>query len=304
MNPALRKAFGVCVTLVLVMVAGVAAYWMWHHYEVEPWTRDGKVRADVVRVAADVSGLVTEVLVHDNQVVVKGQPLFVVDAPRYRLAVAQAEAAIASARTGLAQAQREMKRDSALGDLVAGEQREQSRARVDSATAALEQTRAAADVARLNLRRTTVIASVNGTVTNLQLRPGDYMQAGSQAMALIDADSFHVDGYFEETKLPRIHIGDTVKVKLMGEDQLIDGRVESIAAGIDDRDRSSASNLLPSVNPTFNWVRLAQRVPVRVKLLHVPKDIRLIAGRTATVTVVEREAAAGKANDKLAGAAR
>lgn len=304
MNPALRKAFGVCVTLVLVMVAGVAAYWMWHHYEVEPWTRDGKVRADVVRVAADVSGLVTEVLVHDNQVVVKGQPLFVVDAPRYRLAVAQAEAAIASARTGLAQAQREMKRDSALGDLVAGEQREQSRARVDSAMAALEQARAAADVARLNLRRTTVIASVNGTVTNLQLRPGDYMQAGSQAMALIDADSFHVDGYFEETKLPRIHIGDTVKVKLMGEDQLIDGRVESIAAGIDDRDRSSASNLLPSVNPTFNWVRLAQRVPVRVKLLHVPKDIRLIAGRTATVTVVEREAAAGKANDKLAGAAR
>ena len=289
MTPALRNLVRISVTLVLVALAAWAALWMWHHYQEEPWTRDGRVRADVVRVAPDVAGLVTEVLVHDNQRVTKGQTLFVVDAPRYRLAVAQAEAAIASARATLLQAQREARRNDALGDLVAGEEREQGRARVESAVAALEQARASADVARLNLKRTTVTASVNGTVTNLQLRPGDYAQAGAQAMALVDEDSLHVDGYFEETKLPNIRIGDRVQVKLMGEKDVIEGRVESIAAGIDDRDRSSSSNLLPSVNPTFNWVRLAQRVPVRVKLLHVPKDIRLIAGRTATVTIIEPE---------------
>lgn len=287
MNPALRTALGVVITLIAVAAAIWAALWMWRHYEVDPWTRDGRVRADVVRVAADVSGLVTEVLVYDNQAVVKGQPLFVVDAPRYRLALAQAEAAIASAEANLAQARREAKRSDALGDLVAGEEREQAHAKVAADAAALDQARAAADVARLNLERTTVRATVNGTVTNLALRPGDFATAGGQTMALVDADSFRVDGYFEETKLPRIRIGDPVKVRLMGEDKLIDGRVESIAAGIDDRDRGLAANQLPSVNPTFNWVRLAQRVPVTVRLEHVPPGLRLIAGRTATVTVVE-----------------
>lgn len=288
MNPTLRNIVRVSITLLVVALAIIAAMWMWRHYQVEPWTRDGRVRADVVRVAPDVSGLVTEVLVQDNQPVKKGQTLFVVDAPRYRLAVAQSEAAIASARAALLQARREARRNDVLGDLVAGEEREQGRARVESAEAALAQAEAAANVARLNLTRTSVVASVNGTVTNLQLRPGDYVQAGGQAMALVDADSLHVDGYFEETKLPRIAIGDPVTIELMGEDRLIEGRVESIAAGIDDRDRTASSNLLPSVNPTFNWVRLAQRVPVRVKLLKVPKDIRLIAGRTATITVLPR----------------
>jgi multidrug resistance efflux pump len=289
MKPALRTALGGVITLIAVAAAVWAALWMWRHYEEDPWTRDGRVRADVVRVAADVSGLVTEVLVRDNQAVVRGQPLFVVDAPRYTLALAQAEAAVASAETSLAQARREARRSDVLRDLVAGEQREQAHARVAAGLAALEQARAAAAVARLNLERTTVRATVNGTVTNLTLRPGDFATAGGQAMALVDADSFRIDGYFEETKLPRIRLGDPVTVRLMGEDALIDGRVESIAAGIDDRDRGIAANQLPSVNPTFNWVRLAQRVPVTVRLVRVPAGIRLIAGRTATVTIVEHD---------------
>ncbi len=286
MNARLQMTARVGLTLILAALAVWGAQRMWTHYEVEPWTRDGRVRADIARVAPDVSGLVTAVLVRDNQRVVKGQPLFVVDAPRYQMAYAQANAVVASARTLVRQAAREARRNDVLGDLVAAEVREQGHARAASSIAALQQAEAAADIARLNLERTTVTASVNGNVTNLQMRPGDYVHAGTQAMALLDTDSLHVDGYFEETKLPRIHIGDRVEVRLMGEDALIKGQVDSIAAGIDDRERTAASNLLPSVNPTFNWVRLAQRVPVRIRLTHVPKGIRLVAGRTASVKVI------------------
>ncbi|MCH8685776.1 efflux RND transporter periplasmic adaptor subunit [Pedomonas mirosovicensis] len=302
MKSVLPYLLRVGVTLGVVAVAGVAVHAMWVHYEVEPWTRDGRVRADVVKVAADVSGLVTQVLVRDNQTVHRGDPLFVIDPARYHLALAEAEAAVATARANLNQARREAERSKALGDLVSREEREQSLAKVEVAEAALKQARAAVDAARLNLERTTIRATVNGTVTNLQLRPGDFLSSGAQALALVDADSLHVDGYFEETKLPLIHVGDRVEVMLMGEDEVIEGRVESIAAGIEDRDRTSGTNQLPNVNPTFNWVRLAQRVPVRVELTRVPQDVRLIAGRTATVTVVEHSgpedapssAAAGK----------
>ncbi|WCT73000.1 efflux RND transporter periplasmic adaptor subunit [Sphingomonas naphthae] len=272
-------------TILIVAVALAVAIWMWTHYERSPWTRDGRVRADVVRVTPDIGGLVTAVAIHDNQNVRAGDLLFVIDRPRYRLALEQADAQIASARATLGQAQREARRDLALGDLVAAEAHEQNVARVATAEAALAQAMVARDAARLNLRRTEVKASVNGVVTNLDLHPGDYVGAGTQAMALIDRDSLRVEGYFEETKLPRIRIGAPVLIRLMGEAQDVRGRVESIASGINDSSRSDSGNLLPTVEPTFSWVRLAQRIPVRVKLLQVPRDIRLIAGRTATVTI-------------------
>ena len=211
--------------------------------------------------------------------------MFVIDKPRYSLAVTQADAAIASARATLAQARREAQRDLALGDLVAAEAHEQNVARVATAQAALAQAMTTRESARLNLARTRVTASVNGTVTNLDLHPGDFVAAGQQAMALVDTDSLRVEGYFEETKLAMIRIGAPVTVHLMGEPRALTGRVESIASGINDSTRSNAGNLLPTVDPTFSWVRLAQRIPVRIKLLNVPPGIRLISGRTATVTV-------------------
>jgi multidrug resistance efflux pump len=272
-------------TIVIALAAVLVALWMWHHYERSPWTRDGRVRADVVRVTPDIGGLVTEVAIHDNQTVRAGDLLFVIDRPRYALALEQAQAQVASARATLGQAQREASRDLALGDLVAAESHEQNVARVATARAALAEAMSGQHAAELNLRRTRVTASVNGVVTNLDLHPGDYLAAGKQAMALIDRDSLRVEGYFEETKLPLIHPGAPVTVRLMGEAQDLQGRVESIASGINDSSRSDSDNLLPTVEPTFSWVRLAQRIPVRVKLLQVPGDIRLIAGRTATVTV-------------------
>jgi multidrug resistance efflux pump len=272
-------------TIVIVVLAAFIAFWMWNHYERSPWTRDGRVRADVVRVTPDIGGLVTSVAVRDNQTVKAGDLLFVIDRPRYSLAVEQAEASVASARATLGQAQREASRDLALGDLVATETHEQNVARVATARAALAEAMSSLDGAKLNLQRTQVHASVNGTVTNLDLHPGDFVAAGSQAMALVDDDSIRVEGYFEETKLPMIRVGAPVVVHLMGEGQALHGRVESIAAGINDDSRSDSGNLLPNVAATFSWVRLAQRIPVRVKLTHVPKDVQLILGRTATVTV-------------------
>lgn len=272
-------------TLAIVLIAVVVGIWTWKHYEDSPWTRDGRVRADVVRVTPDISGLVTSVNVEDNQRVQAGDLLFVLDRPRYTLAVQRARATLASARASLRQARREANRDVSLGDLVATETHEQNVARVATAQAAVAEAQSALDGALLDLDRTQVHASVDGTVTNLDLHPGDYMAAGNQAMALIDERSLRIEGYFEETKLPMIHVGDAVSVKLMGEDRTLTGRVESIAAGINDGSRGKSENLLPDVEATFSWVRLAQRIPVRVKLTDVPADVRLILGRTATVTI-------------------
>jgi multidrug resistance efflux pump len=280
-------AFGrIVVTAIVLVGALIALRYLWDRYELDPWTRDGRVRADVVQVAPDVSGLVTDVLVHDNQTVKKGQALFVIDQPRFELALRQSEAAVASAQAQVDEAALEDKRNHNLGNLVSTETTQQGGTKLAQAQAALAQAVVARDTAKLNMDRTTVLAPVNGYITNFELRPGNYASAGHPLFALVDSDSLHVDGYFEETKLPRIHVGDRVSVLLMGESQLLYGHVESIAGGIEDRERGPSANLLSNVNPTFNWVRLAQRVPVRVMLDKPAADIRLIAGRTATVSVL------------------
>jgi multidrug resistance efflux pump len=275
------------VTATVVVIAVFAGAWLWIQYHESPWTRDGRVRADVVQVAPDIAGWVTQVAVHDNQPVRKGQLLFVIDRPRYAIALRQAEAAVVSDRASLAEAQREDQRDQTLGELVGTEARQQSATRVTEAEATLAQALANRDVARLNLERTAVSASVDGVVTNLELRPGDYLTVGRPALALVDTGTLRVEGYFEETKLRHIHVGDRASVRIMGMPTLLYGHVQGIAAGIVDRQRGLGGDLLPNVKPTFNWVRLAQRIPVRVELDTVPPDIRLISGRTATVTVLE-----------------
>jgi multidrug resistance efflux pump len=271
------------ITLVVVAVAMFALRSLWTQNELAPWTRDGRVRADVVSIAPDVPGFVVKVAVHDNQVVSKGDALFEIDRVRYEIALQQALATVARQRASLAEAGREAHRNDSLGEVVSSELREQSRTRMQEATAELRRGLADLAAARLNLQRTLVVAPVNGIVTNLELRPGNYLTAGRQGLALVDSDSLHVDGYFEETKLPRLHEGDRVSVRLMGESQLLYGRVQSIAPAIFDRERTPTGDLVANINPTFSWVRLAQRVPVRIKLDPGPLDVRLISGRTATV---------------------
>jgi multidrug resistance efflux pump len=274
------------ITLVATAGAVYVGAQLWQHYEVEPWTRDGRVKAYVVQVAPDVTGQVTKVYVHDNQQVKAGDPLFDIDRARFELALRQSEAQITAAEAALAQAQRESKRNTQLDDLVSQETREQGQTRSDQARATLAQAVVNRDMAKLNLERTRVVSAVTGTVTNLDLREGAYATAAHPVMAVVDRSSFYVEGYFEETKLPGIQVGDKVDVTLMGTRQPIKGRVESFAEGIADRDRSTGANMLPNVNPTFNWVRLAQRIPVRIALDPVPANVRLVAGQTATVKVL------------------
>lgn len=278
----------VVVTLAMSGIAILAGLYLWKHYEIEPWTRDGRIKANVVQIAPDVTGQVTALYVHDNQRVNVNQVLFEVDRSRFELALRQAEAAEQAQRTALAQTLKEARRNSELHDLVSQEIREQGDSRVEQMRAGLAQAVVARDLARLNLARTKVVSAVNGVVTNLDLQAGTYVTAGHPVMALVDRDSFYAEGYFEETKLPNIHIGDHVSVSLMGDTHLLNGQVDSVAEGIVDRDRTTGSNLLSSVTPNFNWVRLAQRIPVRIRLDHIPDNVRLVAGQTATVAVQSR----------------
>ncbi len=221
-----------------------------------------------------------------NQKVRRGDILFQIDHARFELALQQADAVVAGRHATLDQTTKDLTRYRGLTtDAVSQQKQEQVLAAQLEAKAAYDQAVADRAVAQLNLDRSEVHAPVNGTITNMDLRPGAYVTSGKGVMALVDSDTLRVEGYFEETKLPRIHVGDIVSVRLMGDKNRLKGHVQSIAAGIDDRDRSAGSNLLANVNPTFNWVRLAQRVPVRVALDDVPDDTLLVSGRTATVEV-------------------
>lgn len=297
-----RFAWGLgrfAVTVVAIGIAAVIGWQLWVYYVEAPWTRDGRVRADVVQVAADVSGLVNEVSVHDNQAVKKGQALFRIDPARFEIALRDAQANVDNKLAASQEAERETSRYNRLNALsVSQEQQQQRSTAAAEAKAAYEQALASRDHAALDLARAEVRAPVNGFVTNFDMKPGDYVDGGRSLFALIDSDSFYVVGYFEESKLPRIKVGDPARVYLIGQSAVIEGHVESIARGIADRERQGSSDLLANVNPTFSWVRLAQRVPVRIALDHVPAEVRLVTGRTATV-IIQTE---GEAETKPPGA--
>ncbi|UIF90695.1 HlyD family secretion protein [Cupriavidus sp. UYPR2.512] len=262
----------VAVTLAAMVAAALAAWHLWQYYTEAPWTRDGHVRAEVIQVAPDVSGLVTTVLVGDNARVQRGQVLFVVDQDRFSLALKQAQAEAASARAALALGRRQAANAAAVAALAAAQAR-------------IEEADAAVDVARLNLARCRVTSPADGHVSDRLPRAGDFATRGKPALSVVASGSQYVEGYFEETKLPAIRVGSAAEVHIMGQRTPLRGHVQSIAPGIEDQDRAIGPNMLPSVNPTFNWVRLAQRIPVRIALDQVPAGVHLIAGQTATVRI-------------------
>jgi RND family efflux transporter MFP subunit len=272
----------------LLCLAFVTSRTLWVRYQVDPLTRDGKVVADIVQVTPDVGGWLTEICVHDNEAVKKGQILLVLDQSRYQLALTQTEATLDSQQIALAQAKREDRRNHAMSTLVDTETIEEGAEHVDLLQVAVVQAKATVDLAKLNLDRTIVRAPVDGIVSNVKLQPGDYLTAGKSAMALVYTDSLRIEGYFEETKMPAIHIGDKADVTLMGVADVIHGHVESIAAGVEDRERDPDADMLDNVTPSFTWVRLAQRIPVRIAIDQLPPGIRLIAGQTASVAILSK----------------
>ncbi|KLD77652.1 HlyD family secretion protein [Xanthomonas hyacinthi] len=326
--PALIR-FGL--TAAIVLIAALLAHALWRHYMLSPWTRDGRIRAEVVHIAPDVSGLVDAVAVADNQHVKRGDLLFSIDRRRFELALEQDRADLASAQAQTrsatasisaavasqasseaafqmrhAQAERRARAASAYSDEDVSDadatarsaqadlhrsiaERDEAGATRAQAQATVAQSQAAVDLAELDLQRTQVRATADGYITNLDVRVGDYAQAGSARLALVRDDAMWVYGYFEETKLPRVHVGDRADIRMMSGGVLLRGRVEGIARGIADSDNPTDTTLLADVSPTFNWIRLAQRVPVRVRIdpASVPKDTILAAGMTATVTVHE-----------------
>jgi multidrug resistance efflux pump len=291
----LRKAIGFILTTLIFATAIMGARVLWVHYMDEPWTRDARVRAEVINVAPDVSGAIVTMPVIDNQFVRKGDLVMEIDPSHYRIAVAQAEASVAQRKTELQMHRDDAKRRADMDSQVVSRENVENASQTAAAAAAqLQQAEAALDAARLNLERTRVLAPVDGYITNLNSYRGDYATAGAAKLAIIDSHSFWVYGYFEETKIRHVRVGDQADMTLMSGGQL-NGHVESISRGIYDRDNPESRDLLADVNPTFNWVRLAQRVPVRIHIDQVPRDIVLAAGMTCTVTVKPQADRSGKA---------
>ncbi|ABA90144.1 multidrug resistance efflux pump, RND family, membrane fusion protein [Syntrophotalea carbinolica DSM 2380] len=282
----LKTISSIAVTLIIFSAAILTSIALWQRYMNSPWTRDGRVRADIIKVAADVSGIVASMAVHDNQLVHKGDLLFTIDQERYRLALAQTRARLAASKATMVMRSREFERRAQLGGkVISNENRENSRAQADAAEALYEEAQAACAVAELNLQRTEVRAPVDGYITNLAIHPGDYVTAGTPKLAVVDKNSFWIYGYFEENKLRLLQREDPVEIRLMSSETPLHGHIESLARGITDRDNPTGSELLANVNPVFNWVRLAQRVPVRVRIDEVPEEVPLAAGMTCTVIV-------------------
>ena len=286
MNDLSKKLIRLSITLAFVIAAIILGRMLWVRYMDSPWTRDGRVRADIVNIAPDVNGLVTSVVVRDNQFVHRGDVLFTVDSEHYKTAVAQTKALVEQRKVQLTMKQGQAKRRAEIDDqVISQENREDSSLIATSARAEYEAALAELDLAKLNLSRTVVRSPVDGWVSNLLVRPGDFAQIGAPKLAVIDQHSFWVYGYFEEHKLALMQVGDPAEIRLISSNQVLKGHIESFARGITDRDNPTDVRLLANVNPSFNWVRLSQRVPVRIALDEIPKNMTLVAGMTCTVIV-------------------
>jgi multidrug resistance efflux pump len=277
------------VTLAVVAIAVGLGQQAWMSYMGAPWTRDGTVRAYVVTIAPEVAGRIVQLPVADNQFVHKGDLLMQIDPTNYKIAVSLAEAAVQQAQITAENAAREAQRRQELTTLAVTVEEQQTYATTAAAAQAqLQQASANLDQAKVNLGRTEIRSPVNGWVTNLSAQLGDYASVGVNQISLVDADSFWVDGYFEETSLSQIREGDGASIKLMGYDQIVRGRVAGVARGISVANAQPSGQGLALVNPIFTWVRLAQRIPVRIAIDNVPDGVRLVAGQTATVQIDPR----------------
>ena len=279
------------ITLGAVVVAGLVLASMFREYLFQPWTRDGHVRAQIIKITPRVGGPIVELPVSDNQAVAKGDLLFKIDPRTYELAIEQAEAKLKQAQASERVKQDQAKRARDLSRKDKGAISEQALVRKENnllvATADVDVAVANLHAAKLDLEFTEVRAPVDGYVTNLLLRYGSQTVANQPALALIDTNSFWVHGFFKETQIKNIRPDNKVVIKLMTwPDVPLEGIVENMGWGIAQQDGAPAADLLPAINPSFDWIRLAQRIPVRIRLTHIPEEVELRVGTTASVFVM------------------
>lgn len=273
-------------SLLVLAVAIIAGWWLWNYYMHSPWTRDGKVRAEQVSVTPQVSGTITTLHVKDNQFVHAGEVLFRIDETPFHIAVLNAEAQLAKAQSDLAKANNEANRRRHLSrNYISAEDLDTANINVKAMQANVAVTEATLKQAQWQLTQTVVKAPVDGWVTNLSTRVGDYATTGQPVFALVDSHSFYVVGYFEETKLRHIREGAPAQIVLYSSSQKLQGHVSSIGRAIYDQSVETDSGLVPDVKPNIPWVRLAQRIPVRISFDKLPSDLTLVSGTTCTVSV-------------------
>ncbi len=277
----------ILITLGTVAAAILLAWATWQVYMGSPWTRDGTVRAYVVTMAPEVAGRIVKLPVADDQFVHKGDVLFEIDPADYRIALEQAQAQAKRDGAALDYARENQNRQATLAKegWATTDIYQQTTSTLHQSEGVVALDKAAVAKAQLDLSRTVIRSPVNGYVTNLLAQFGDYASVGQKLISVVDTDSFWVDGYFEETSLGRIREGDPATVKLMGYSQLVRGHVGGVARGINIPNAQPDQAGLASVNPIFTWVRLAQRVPVRIHIDQVPAGVRLVAGMTTTVQI-------------------
>ena len=277
------------ITLAATALAIVMGAFMWIAYMAAPWTRDATVRTYVVTMAPEVAGRIVQLPAKDNQFVHKGDLLLVIDPTDYKNALQLAEANVEQARATALNAQLELQRRQKLSELAETvEDRQIHEATATASQAQYQAAQVSRDQAKINLERTELHSPVNGWVTNLLTQAGDYASVGRNVISVVDADSFWIDAYFEETILPSIREGDHAKIKLMGHSEIILGEVGGLARGITVANAQPDPAGLANVNPIFTWVRLAQRIPVRINIKQGPDGVRLVTGLTATVQVEPR----------------
>lgn len=283
------KFVRISLTLTTVVVAIFLGNWIWQHYLYSPWTRDGRIRAHVITIAPDVSGWVNDIRVSDNQDVKQGDVIFTVDDARYRATIAELEAKVENKKYAWELAKHQYSRRETLTNkqLISEETAESARITTELAKSNYTLAQAELASAQINLDRTVVTAPADGSIINLTLRVGNYVSQGNSVLSLVKANSFYVTGYFEETKIPLIKLGQKAKITLMSGGKALTGTVTSIGEAIADSNTTANSQLLPQVQQTFNWVRLAQRIPVDIQLDDYPDDLNLSAGMTVSIHLDE-----------------
>mgnify|MGYP002376333689 FL=1 len=271
--------------MVLVVLAFIAIFRAWSFYTESPWTRDARFSADVVAIAPDVAGLITSVDVHDNQLVKKDQVLFTIDQPRYQKALEEAEADVAYYQALVNEKRREAGRRNQLGiQAMSREEIDQANNVLQTVLHQLAKAEATRDLAKLDLQRTVIRAPADGWVTNLNVYTGEFITRGSTAVALVKQNSFYVQAYMEETKLEGVRPGFRVEITPLGSNNVLHGTVDSVSAGVTNASSTRDDKGMATVDSNLEWVRLAQRVPVRIRLDKQPGNL-YPSGTTATVVV-------------------